>query len=109
MTVFHLVAFKVSDPTALAGLTKAMLALQTECVRDGKPYIKSVHGGRQSSPEVHKADVDVAFLMEMETQDDLDYYLNECPAHADFKVSVRANHKPSKVVTIDFADGNWPQ
>jgi len=103
-------AFKVSDPSALAALTKEMLSLQGKCLRDGKPYIKSLHGGRQASPEAAAADVDVVFIMEMERQEHLDYYLTECPAHAAFKKVIRAdpNHSPSNVVTVDFEDGNWP-
>jgi len=109
MTVYHIVGFKAADAASLAGLTKDMLALKDNCVRDGKPYILSVKGGKQTSPEAIAAEIDVVFVMEMGSQEDLNFYLDECPAHADFKKTVRAVHKSKGAITIDFLDGSWPQ
>lgn len=60
------VGFKLPDAQQLARLTQEMRKLQQTCQRNGKPYITSVKGGRQTNPESAKADIDVVFVLEMQ-------------------------------------------
>ena len=48
----------------LSALIPAFLALQQECKKNGKLYIKSLRGGRQISREQWHGDLNVVFLFE---------------------------------------------
>jgi hypothetical protein len=51
-------------PEVLSELSRGLAALGTECKRDGKPYIRSVRGGRQNSTESHHHGMQVTVIME---------------------------------------------
>jgi hypothetical protein len=81
-----------------------MLALQHKCVNAAsqKPYIKSFSGGRNNSNEGHavrtctsddahvkankylKSPYTHGFVVEFESEEDRDYYVNKDPAHQEF-------------------------
>lgn len=59
-------AFKLSNEANLPKLTQSMMALKDSCVRNGTPYVRSIVGGKQTSPEGHCAGMQVVFIVEFE-------------------------------------------
>jgi hypothetical protein len=62
------VAFKLKDAAHLPALNAGMLALKEQCALDGRAYIRSAVGGRQSSPEGHEKGMQVVFVLEFEVR-----------------------------------------
>lgn len=62
----YAVAFKLADAKHLPDLSLALLALKEECHINGRKYIRSAHGGKQSSTEGHEKGMQVVFLLEFE-------------------------------------------
>ncbi|BEJ14746.1 hypothetical protein CspHIS471_0405130 [Cutaneotrichosporon sp. HIS471] len=104
MGVLHIVAFKLADAANLPALTAGMLALKDQCTMQGKPYIRSAVGGKQSSPEGHDGGMQVVFIVEFENQGDADYYIFEDPAHTAFKDKI-AGWGVEGVTVLDFVPG----
>ncbi|GMK59357.1 hypothetical protein CspeluHIS016_0703720 [Cutaneotrichosporon spelunceum] len=104
MGLLHIVAFKLADARHLPSLTSDMLALKERCTLKGKPYIRSVVGGKQSSPEGKDGGMQVVFLLEFENQADADYYIFDDPAHTAFKDAIGALGVEG-VTVLDFVPG----
>lgn len=90
------------------------VALQQTSLKNGKPYIVSIRGGRQISIEnettwthvrgvVYSANRQ-AFVVEFASASDRDFYVKECPVHQAFATSV-GERKVTEVVVIDFIPG----
>jgi len=111
MPVYHIVAFKLHDSSLLPKLTSEFLALEKGCVRPngGGSYIKSVKGGRNISTEKIDHGMEVVFIMEMENEKDLAYYIDEDPVHTQFKNLIRGELNVAGVVAMDFVDGTFPK
>ena len=58
-----IVALKAQED-CLSALIPAFLALQQECKKNGKLYIKSLRGGKQISKEQWHGELNVVFLFE---------------------------------------------
>ncbi|KAF2200904.1 dabb-domain-containing protein [Delitschia confertaspora ATCC 74209] len=111
LPITHVLLFQfktTADPTAVANLLKAVLAMKDNCVQTkangkSKPYIKSVKGGRDNSPEGVQFGITHAFIMEFNSVSDRDYYV----------ASDKEHHRLQKVVApliekaqaIDFNAG----
>ncbi|ORY31288.1 hypothetical protein BCR39DRAFT_587613 [Naematelia encephala] len=109
MTIYHVVSFSTADATSLAEITKGLRALKTTCVKpDGKPYIKSLHGGSQTSKEGRDHGMQVAFILEFENDEDLQYYLFTDEVHDQFKTKAGKEYQATGVVVLDFEDGVYP-
>ncbi|KAL1412624.1 hypothetical protein Q8F55_000371 [Vanrija albida] len=106
MTVLHIVGFKVANATELPDISRNMLALKDSCVRDGRPYILDVRGGRQSNKEGHDGGVQVVFLVEFGNQADADYYIDHDPAHTAFKTYLGTTSFTGATV-LDFTPGEF--
>ncbi|VUC25446.1 unnamed protein product [Clonostachys rosea] len=60
-------------------------ALKNKCLNaEGKPYIKSIIGGKDNSPEGLQDGITHVFIVEFEKSADRDYYVKEDPAHKAF-------------------------
>ncbi|RSH81097.1 uncharacterized protein EHS24_008531 [Apiotrichum porosum] len=106
MTVLHIVAFKLTDTANLPALSEGMLALKHQCVRDGKPYIRSAVGGKQTNKEGHDGGMQVVYLVEFENQADADYYTDHDPAHIAFKNTL-GGLGFAGVTVLDFTPGEF--
>ncbi|KAJ4989299.1 hypothetical protein SVAN01_05204 [Stagonosporopsis vannaccii] len=89
MAIIHIVLFEWKPSTSHAQVEEAcsrMLALKENCLSASsqKPYIKSFSGGRNNSNEGHAGPFTHGFVVEFESEEDRDYYVNEDPAHQDF-------------------------
>ncbi|EJT52325.1 hypothetical protein A1Q1_04536 [Trichosporon asahii var. asahii CBS 2479] len=108
MSVFHIVAFKLARTSDLPDLTARFLQLQASCQLDGRPYIRSLRGGKQTSPEKLDGGMQVVFLAEFANQQELEYYVFRDPVHEAFKKGLEDLGVES-VTVLDFTDGVWPQ
>ncbi|TRM56907.1 stress responsive A/B barrel domain-containing protein [Schizophyllum amplum] len=86
MVLQHVLAFSIA-PSVAAEEQKAIidgvLNLKPTCVKpDGKPYIRSIKGGKQNSKEGMDKGIQWVFLVEFENEEDRDYYVSTDPVHA---------------------------
>lgn len=82
-----------------------MLDLKNQCIDPStqKPYIKSLTGGINNSPEGRNNGYHYGYVVEFASAEDRDYYLNEDPAtQAFFKV---ATPVIQKFQTLDYEAG----
>ncbi|KAF2692273.1 stress responsive A/B barrel domain protein [Lentithecium fluviatile CBS 122367] len=104
----HIVLFKFKDsatPFQIKDITSRMISLGRQCMRPGTrtPYIKSITGGRDSSIENLQEGISHAFIVQFQSNEDRDYYVNEDPVHQAFKDAAGAYLE--KAVVVDFQEG----
>ncbi|KAL1612431.1 hypothetical protein SLS60_000658 [Paraconiothyrium brasiliense] len=82
-----------------------MLGLQKSCIHPttGAPYIKSIIGGKDNSPEGLQEGLSHAFIVQFASNEDRDYYVNQDPTHDAFKKA--AGPFIEQAVVVDFQDG----
>lgn len=66
-----------------------------------------MRGGKQTSPEPHHGGMQVVFVAEFASQEDLEYYVFKDPAHDAFKTGIK-DLGVDGVTVLDFTDGVWP-
>ncbi|GHJ84062.1 hypothetical protein NliqN6_0464 [Naganishia liquefaciens] len=108
--VTHIVSFKFNAKASAddqAGLYRALLNLKDACKKDGKPYILSAKGGRQISKEPFHHDMQIGFILEFASSEDLDYYCDHDEAHQAFikEWAVPERGICDGVVVLDFEEG----
>ncbi|CAE7026128.1 hypothetical protein CFE70_003715 [Pyrenophora teres f. teres 0-1] len=89
MTIIHIVLFEwkpTASPEQISEACKRMLGLKDDCIHpmSQKPYIKSFSGGKNVSPEGKSGNFTHGFVVEFESEEDRDYYVNKDPAHLEF-------------------------
>ncbi|KAI1194399.1 stress responsive A/B barrel domain-containing protein [Nemania serpens] len=106
MPVNHLVLFQFKAEATAEEVEKAylhMLSLKDNCLHPAtqKPYIRSLTGGKDNSPEGLQNGIQYAFVVEFETVADRGFYLNDDEAHKAFL----ANASPifEKVIVVDYS------
>ncbi|KAK8850610.1 hypothetical protein IAR55_004529 [Kwoniella newhampshirensis] len=109
MAVYHIVAFKTSSPETIPQLTEGFLNLPSVCLHPStkKSYIKIAKGGKQVSTEGKDHGMQVCFIMEFESREDLAYYLDEDPVHEQFKQKAGKEYGVLDVVAMDFVEGAY--
>lgn len=105
MPVNHLVLFQFKDEATTESVENAyagMLGLKDACVRDGTqtPYIKSLTGGRDNSPEGLQNGIQYAFVVEFENVEDRDFYVHQDKAHKAF--IAKAGPSIAKAIVVDY-------
>ncbi|KAI1814407.1 stress responsive A/B barrel domain-containing protein [Poronia punctata] len=80
---------------------KDLLALKDNCLRSGQPYIKSLTGGPNHSPEGHEDAMQYGFVMQFDNEADRDYYVDHDEAHKAYVRSIR--DIIAKVVVFDYS------
>ncbi|KAI0539985.1 stress responsive A/B barrel domain-containing protein [Xylaria digitata] len=105
MPVNHLVLFQFKADASVEQVEKAyahMLSLKDSCLHPTteKPYIKSLTGGKDNSPEGLQNGIQYAFVVEFESIEDRDFYVNNDQAHKAFI----ANASPiiEKAIVVDY-------
>ncbi|WP_322015562.1 Dabb family protein [Paraburkholderia sp. J12] len=92
-------------------LVQAFLDLREDCRRDGKPYIRSIEHGLQSSGEGAHGAFEHAFLLSFDSEGDRNYYVGEPvvtdPAYYDsrhhaFKALIGPLLAPQGVLVFDY-------
>ncbi|KAB5559572.1 stress responsive A/B barrel domain-containing protein [Coniochaeta sp. 2T2.1] len=108
--VTHLVLFQYKDDAAadvIAQTNKQMLALKNTCLDPvtKKPYILSVTGGKDNSIEDRTSGISYAFIVEFDSPEKRNYYVNTDPSHQAFKAA--AGGIIEKAIVVDFSDGKF--
>ncbi|KAF6221485.1 hypothetical protein HO133_002341 [Letharia lupina] len=108
MAIIHVVMFEFKPSTELSAIQDAcnrMVDLRNQCIHPAskKPYITTSSGGRQNSSESTKADYSHAFVVEFASEEDRKYYVEEDPAHLEFKKSLKG--VVERVGVVDYTPG----
>lgn len=119
-TIGHIVLIRFADAVPASTRTaaiQAFLDLRSACVRDGKPYIRSIEAGAQSSGEGADRGFEYAFVLHFDSEGDRNYYVGEpvvddpdCydTRHHAFKQMIGPLLAPQGVLVFDYTDGISP-
>ncbi|KAI1129735.1 stress responsive A/B barrel domain-containing protein [Nemania abortiva] len=110
MAIYHIVMFKFKALLPLEEVKAAcdgMLALGDKCVHPTTkaPYMKTLGGGKDNSPENLSGGLTHCFVAKFENEEDRKYYIETDPAHREFVASVK--DKVDKIQVIDFTPGEF--
>ncbi|RYP13780.1 hypothetical protein DL765_006729 [Monosporascus sp. GIB2] len=106
MPVNHIVLFQFkadASPDIVNKAVAGMLRLKDLCVHptSQKPYIRSLTGGPDNSPEGMQAGIQYGFVVEFESPEERDYYVGKDEAHQTFKDSLSGIME--KVIVVDYS------
>jgi hypothetical protein len=113
--VRHIVLLRFAETAAQSERDAAItsfLDLQHNCVREGKPYIRSIDYGAQCSGEGADWGFDYAFVLEFDSEGDRNYYVGEPVVddpgfhdtrHHAFKHVIGPLLAPQGVLVFDYA------
>ncbi|KAK4652368.1 hypothetical protein QC762_610530 [Podospora pseudocomata] len=98
MSVTHTVLFQIkadADADDVKAACDRFIALKGSCLHptSNTPYIKTIKGGKDNSPEG----------LQFSSAEDRDYYVSTDPSHQAFVKSIGA--LVEKVIVVDFVDG----
>ncbi|KAI0970863.1 stress responsive A/B barrel domain-containing protein [Xylaria arbuscula] len=106
MPVNHIILLQIKSEASAEQVEKAyaqMLSLKDDCLHptSQKPYIKSLTGGKDNSPEGRQNGIQYAFVVEFESVEDRDFYVSSDQAHKAFV----ANAAPiiEKIIVVDYS------
>ncbi|KAL2203395.1 dabb-domain-containing protein [Sarocladium strictum] len=108
MSITHTVLFQIkadAQPADVKALCDRFLALQADCIHPTTkaPYLASVKGGRDNSPEGKQDGITHGFVVEFNSAEDRDYYIKTDPAHLAFVESI--GDIVEKAIVVDFSNG----
>ncbi|KAL9620669.1 MAG: hypothetical protein Q9160_004805 [Pyrenula sp. 1 TL-2023] len=109
MTIVHIVLFK-PNPSLTKNQVKElyndMTNLKNTCIHPTtkQPYITSFKGGKDNSPEGKQGGFEYGFVVEFESTQDRDYYLNDDPSHQAFVAKIKKGLVDDARV-LDFEPG----
>ncbi|KAK4224493.1 stress responsive A/B barrel domain-containing protein [Podospora fimiseda] len=107
-TVTHVVLFQYKADTDTDSINEAnlrFLALKESCVSPNSQhaYIRSITGGRDHSQENQQHGHTHGFVVQFESTDDRNYYVEQDPAHKSFKKLIEPIVE--KVTVVDYTNG----
>ncbi|PKS11279.1 hypothetical protein jhhlp_003041 [Lomentospora prolificans] len=110
MTVTHIVllSFKASiSQEDVKAACARFVGLKDACVdpKSGSPYILSLKGGKDNSPEGLQNGLSHGFVVEFASAADRDYYVSNDPAHQSFVKSI--DGVVDKLTVLDFENGEF--
>ncbi|KAF4968314.1 hypothetical protein FSARC_4259 [Fusarium sarcochroum] len=108
MSLTHTVLFQFKadvSPNDVKETCKGFLALKDQCIHptSNNPYIISVKGGKDNSPEGMQNGITHGFVLTFNSAEDRDYYVKSDSAHHAFVAKVGGFLE--KVIVVDFSDG----
>ncbi|KAK9896255.1 hypothetical protein P389DRAFT_196356 [Cystobasidium minutum MCA 4210] len=109
MAIIHIVHFAYScDEATKQEIARRFLQMKTQCVSqsDSKPYILSLTGGKNNSPEGMNDGLEHTFVVKFANNEDRAYYLDEDPVHQEFK-KFALSSGVSKGVVLDFDEDQF--
>ncbi|KAF2739742.1 hypothetical protein EJ04DRAFT_508600 [Polyplosphaeria fusca] len=99
--IVRLTLFKIPNAADLPDAAKSYSTLAQDAQKDGKPYIISSHGN-QTYDDPRAQGYNFVARTVFESKADMDYYDNECSAHAALKNSLKSKTGgPPLVVYVD--------
>ncbi|KAI0468170.1 hypothetical protein F4859DRAFT_517360 [Xylaria cf. heliscus] len=110
MAIYHIVQFKFKPllpPEEVQATCDAMFALGEKCIHPTTkaPYMKSLGGGKDNSPEGLQNGFTHCFVARFETAEDRNYYVKEDPAHLAFVATLMDKIDGAQV--LDFTPGEF--
>ncbi|KAH8891426.1 hypothetical protein GQ53DRAFT_746541 [Thozetella sp. PMI_491] len=95
---------KTEDVNATCG---RFIALKDSCIHptNDAPYILSLKGGKDNSPEGLQNGITHGFVVEFASTEDRDYYVKIDPSHQAFIRSLGG--LVDKVIVVDFITGQF--
>ena len=110
--VVHIVLFRLKGSVGeadRAAVTRRFLALERECLRDGRPYIREIVGGTANGGEGVERGFELGFVLRFASEGDRNFYAGvpnpTDPAHEAFKAFVGPMLAEDGVLVFDFATG----
>ncbi|KAK4180519.1 putative stress responsive A/B barrel domain protein [Triangularia setosa] len=108
MSVTHTVLFQIkvdADSKDVKAACDRFIALKDSCLHPTRntPYIKSIKGGKDNSPEGLQNGITHGFIVEFSSVEDRDYYVSTDPSHQAFVRSI--GDLVEKVIVVDFVAG----
>ncbi|KAI8408154.1 hypothetical protein FOFC_11088, partial [Fusarium oxysporum] len=108
MSITHTVLFQFKDDVDQKDIRKTcddFLQLKDQCIHptSNKPYILSLQGGKDNSPEGMQNGITHGFVATFESAEDRDYYVKTDPAHQTFIANVGGLLE--KAIVVDFTNG----
>ncbi|KAH7323126.1 hypothetical protein B0I35DRAFT_477013 [Stachybotrys elegans] len=108
MSVTHTVLFQFkagAEPAEVKAACDRFLALKDSCLHptSKSPYIASLKGGQDNSPEGLQNGITHGFVAEFKSLEDRDYYVKNDPAHQAFIKSIGG--LVDKAIVVDFTNG----
>jgi len=110
MSVVHMLVMQFKDGTESAAIENAfnrIIALKDSCLHPvtKKPYVLSIRGGINNSPEGAANGMTHGIVMEFENTEDRDYYANKDEAHLECKQFLLSSGNLANLIVLDFTDG----
>ncbi|KAL7807117.1 dabb domain-containing protein [Trichoderma aethiopicum] len=108
MSITHTVLFQIradAKPEDVKAACDRFLALKDNCIHPttNTPYIASLKGGQDNSPEGLQNGITHGFVVEFNSAEDRDYYVRTDPAHQAFVKSIGG--LVEKAIVVDFSNG----
>ncbi|KAK0726129.1 hypothetical protein B0H67DRAFT_572382 [Lasiosphaeris hirsuta] len=111
MGITHTVRYKFKSnlPGGRSTLfvSRRFLGLKETCVRPTRHgwenYIRSLTGGKDSSPEGLQKGMTHGFVVEFDSVEDRNYYVTQDPTYSAFVKSIE--NLVEKTIIVDFTDG----
>ncbi|CEI61056.1 unnamed protein product [Fusarium venenatum] len=108
MALTHTVLFQFKsdvDASEIKKICDSFLALKDQCIHptSNSPYIVSLVGGKDNSPEGMQNGLTHGFVAIFNSTEDRDYYVEKDPAHQAFVAKVGS--LLDKATVVDFTDG----
>ncbi|KAM0236646.1 hypothetical protein ACHAP5_009282 [Fusarium lateritium] len=108
MPITHTVLFQFKEDVgkdAIKEICDHFISLKDQCVHptSNKPYILSLQGGKDNSPEGMQNGLTHGFVSTFNSAEDRDYYVKKDPAHQAFVAKVK--DLLEKAVVVDFENG----
>ncbi|RAL15585.1 Dabb family protein [Aspergillus homomorphus CBS 101889] len=106
--ITHIVQLQFKDsisPDRVQEVCSHLVSLKDKCLHPTSqtPYIRSFRAGKQNSPEGINNGITHVFVMEFESEEDREYYLNKDPEHLSFVKGLGGVLE--KVQVVDFTNG----
>ncbi|KAJ2975102.1 hypothetical protein NUW58_g8449 [Xylaria curta] len=110
MTIYHIVMFKFKallPQEEVQDACEAMLALGEKCLHPttNAPYVKTLGGGKDNSPEGLQNGITHCFISKFESEEDRKYYIETDPAHREFATMIK--DKLDELQVVDFTRGEF--
>ncbi|EEP77583.1 conserved hypothetical protein [Uncinocarpus reesii 1704] len=92
MPITRVTLFKVPEEEHRQQLLAMYKTMAQDALKDGKPYIRSVRAG-STFDDQRRQGYTLAVVSEFDSVDDMNYYDNDCKAHANLKVVAKNVHQ----------------
>jgi len=88
MVIHRVTMFKVKDTSNIPTILEQYKILNSNAVRNGKPYILAISAGG-AGPDSRSQGWNFAVKSQYATKEDMDFYDNDCEAHIELKKVAR--------------------